>query len=117
MATIFKTKVEILRILSDIKSGKIVPRKFTGICENVREHACSSMYVDTLIILKNIFKEWLISKSLEVTILNTTFPVENSRLYYIDAEKGTLWDNPIRWELIDFMIKYLQKGLDLNKPL
>ena len=112
MATIFETKVEILNILSDIKSGKIVPRGFIGICGIIHEHIDPSETDNVRNTLKEIFFEWLTSKGLKISTFALRYPVDGKSNYYEQYRKNTLWNNSVRWELLDFMINYLQKEVN-----
>ena len=75
-------------------------RDDVGICGNVEE--------TTPYELKELMVEWP-ANAAKLHSLRQNYPVEGSRDGYdAGAEAGTLWENPRRHELLDWLIKELE---------
>ena len=75
-----------------------------GICGNVEKLTEESMPYE----LKELMVEWP-GNAAKLYSLRQNYPVEGTGDgYEADSEAGTLWDNPRRHELLDWLIKELE---------
>ena len=79
-------------------------RDYVGICGNVEELTKETMPYE----LKELMVEWP-ANAAKLHSLRQNYPVEGTGDgYEADSEAGTLWDNPRRHELLDWLIKELE---------
>ena len=79
-------------------------RDYVGICGNVEELTKETMPYA----LKVLMVEWP-ANAAKLYSLRQNYPVEGTEdEYELSAEAGTLWDNPRRHELLDWLIKELE---------
>ena len=80
-------------------------RDDVGICGNIEELTKETMPYA----LKVLMVEWP-ANAAKFRLLRQIYPVEGSGDgYEADSEAGTLWKNPRRHELLDWLIKELDK--------
>ena len=81
-------------------------RDYVGICENVEDLTEETLPYE----LKELMVGWP-ANAAKLHSLRQNYPVEGSRDgYEAGAEAGTLWENPRRHELLDWLIKELENG-------
>ena len=80
-------------------------RDYVGICKNVEALTGETMPYE----LQELMAEWP-ANAAKLHSLRQNYPVEGSgNEYEADSEAGTLWENPRRHELLDWLIKELEK--------
>lgn len=77
---------------------------YVGICGNIEELTKETMPYA----LKELMVEWP-ANAAKLYSLRQNYPVEGTEdEYELSAEAGTLWENPRRHELLDWLIKELE---------
>ncbi len=98
-------------ILDILKRVKKTPKTNFGICFNVKDRL-SNFSTKVEEILVDIFLKWPDCAMFEGK-KDTQFPVERSFDRYAKSKAhGTLWKNPRRLTLLDFMIETLEIELE-----
>lgn len=96
--------VELREVVPQLKLGQLHTRFSLkiGICANV--HAYFGKHGDESIYLKNIMRQWEGKAT-----FTCMYPVGGPEEYDRESLSQTLWLNPRRLELLDWLIEELQK--------
>ena len=95
--------MDALEALKKIRNDGPV-RDYVGICGNVEVLIKETMPYE----LKELMVEWP-GNAAKLYLLRQNYPVEGTwDGYEADSEAGTLWQNPRRHELLDWLIKELE---------
>lgn len=85
-----------------------VPNTKYGICGNVFNQLDDEFYhvVDTQ--LDDLFNMWIRERYNKTTYLSVAYPVGGNSNYAHERERGILWDNLKRYELLHWLIMKLE---------
>lgn len=105
-----ETQKHLLTALKEIKEVRVSTKN--GICANVR-----AWFNDNRVKISDgcfMAYRWELTYNLRVWIKETGstfsvhYPVGGDIEYYTESAAGTVWDNPKRWELLNWMINRLE---------
>lgn len=103
----------LLMSLKEIKERRV--SDVTGICGNVRlwfnrefiqGQITDRCYISYSGELKNNISKWLEETGSRLS--TTVYPVGGAAQFRDELEAGTIWNNPKRWELLNWMINRLE---------
>lgn len=93
------------KLLAALKQMRThAPRRDQGICGNLRELMGDTDFCILASDLRDIMEVW------PETTGDRFFPVEKRERYIKAAKDRTLWENPRRIALLDWLIKELENG-------
>jgi len=93
----------LLEILKDLRDNPSRRKEWCGICSNVRQHPGNEKDEASLYI------SWLTRKWPDAGE-DWQYPVGGVKEYSLERAKDTIWQNPRRLALLDWMIAELEKG-------